>query len=311
MQPPSRRARPPLALLAPDVARAMIPAFSLPPLAGIGLKPEHVAPLLEACNGAGGVRTNWVEVHPQNYFCAGGPPHRWLTAVAERVPLSFHSTALSLGSADGPDALELDQLATLVARYQPASVSDHLSWSNAGGEKFPDLLPVPYTIEALGRLAANIDRVQTRLKRSILIENPSRYLAFAHDDMDEVDFLHALCARAGCGLLLDINNVDVSATNLGFDASTYLGALDASLVGEIHLAGHASEIFDDGTILKIDDHGAAISETCWSLFAALIARAGRRPTLIERDTNIPTYHDLMAEALHADMIMEAADGRAH
>jgi len=289
----------------------MIPAPSLTPRVGIGLKPEHYVAMLEACNGAGGVRTNWVEVHPQNYFCAGGPPHRWLTAVAEHVPLSFHSTALSLGSADGPDAWELDQLAALVARYQPASVSDHLSWSNAGGEKFPDLLPVPYTMEALERLIANIDRVQTRLKRAILIENPSRYLAFADDALDEVDFLHELCARAGCGLLLDINNVDVSATNLGFDAATYLSTLDASLVGEIHLAGHATDVFNDGTILKIDDHGAAISETCWSLYAAFIARSGRRPTLIERDTNIPTYDDLMAEACHAEMIMEAADGPAH
>lgn len=279
----------------------------MPPLAGIGLKPEHYVAMLEACNDASGVRTNWVEVHPQNYFAAGGPLHRWLTAVAERVPLSFHSTALSLGSADGPDAWELDQLATFVARYQPASVSDHVSWSNAGGEKFPDLLPVPYTREALDRLVENIDRVQTRLKRAMLLENPSRYLAFAQADMDEVAFLHELCARSGCGLLLDINNVDVSATNLGFDASAYLEQLDPALVGEIHLAGHATEHFDDGTRLKIDDHGAAISETCWSLYEAFIARAGRRPTLIERDTNIPSYDELIAEAHRADTIMRAFD----
>ena len=273
-------------------------------MAGIGLKPEHYTPMLEACSGVGGVRTNWVEVHPQNYFCAGGPPHRWLTAVAEHVPLSFHSTALSLGSAGGPDDLELAQLAALAERYHPASISDHLSWSNAAGEKFPDLLPVPYTLEALDRLVTNVDRVQTRLKRAILIENPSRYLAFANDDMDEVLFLHELCARTGCGLLLDINNVDVSATNLGFEATAYLERLNPTLVREIHLAGHSTEYFDDSSILKIDDHGSAISESCWALYDAFIARSGSVPTLIERDTNIPTYADLIAEACRADAVME-------
>ena len=219
----------------------------LPARAGVGLKPEHYAALLDACRGGGDFLGDWcpqwVEVHPQNYFGKGGPPHRWLTEVASEMPLSFHSTALSLGSADGPDDAELDQLAALVSRYQPASISDHLSWSNtgpsgAGGEKFPDLLPVPYTRAALAILQRNVDMVQNRLARRILIENPSRYLSFADDEMDEVDFIGQLCAETGCGLLLDINNIEVSATNLGFNASAYLARIDPALVGEIRRAQH-------------------------------------------------------------------------
>lgn len=296
--PSTSKAQP--AVLAPDVAIAMIFPTALPPCSGIGLKPEHYLPMLEAFTRDGGVRTNWVEIHPQNYFGAGGPPHRWLTCVAHEVPVSFHSTALSLGSASGPDLFELDQLATLAARYQPAIISDHLSWSNAAGEKFPDLLPVPYTRDALEMFVRNVDIVQTRLRRAILVENPSRYLAFAGDEIDEIGFLHELCARAGCGLLLDINNVEVSAANLGFDADAYLARVDATLVGEIHLAGHATEFFEDGSVLRIDDHGSAVSETCWASYESFIARSGPRPTLIERDTNLPSYDVLMAEAMRAD-----------
>ncbi len=281
----------------------MLSQSSLPPLAGIGLKPEHYAALLEERSGGGGVRTNWVEVHPQNYFGAGGSPHRWLTAIAETVPLSFHSTALSLGSADGPDVRELEQLAALMERYAPASVSDHLSWSNAGGEKFPDLLPIPYTFEALDRFARNVTIVQDRLRRAILIENPSRYLAFAHEELDEITFIEALCARTGCGLLLDINNVDVSATNLGFDARAFLARINPALVGEIHLAGHATEHYGDGTTLKIDDHGSAISDQCWALYDDFIARSGPRPTLIERDSNLPPFQELTTEAQRAGEVL--------
>lgn len=293
-------------MLAPNVAIATMPL--LPQTAGIGLKPEHYAAMLEAHAGGGGVRTHWVEVHPQNFFCSGGPAHRWLTAVASHVPLSFHSTALSLGSAEGLDAWELDQLAALTSRYQPASISDHLSWSNGDGEKFPDLLPIAYTHEALDRFIRHIDIVQERLQRTILIENPSRYLAFARQDMDEIDFLHALCARAGCRLLLDVNNIEVSAANLGFDAAGYIGRIDVGLIGEVHLAGHTTERYDDGTILKIDDHGSAVSDFCWGLYAGLIARSGPLPTLIERDTNVPSYDLLMAEARRADAVLTARHG---
>lgn len=277
----------------------------LPPLPGIGLKPEHYAQALKSVSAS--ISTSlappaWLEVHPQNYFGAGGPPHRWLTAIAEAFPLSFHSVGLSLGSAEGLDAEELDRLADLCARYEPAMVSDHLSWSGSASNRYPDLLPVPYTDQALGHFAAQVGRVQDRLNRRILIENPSRYLAFAGDDMAEVDFLHLLCERVGCGLLLDINNIEVSATNLGLDPLAMIDAIDPGLVGEVHLAGHAREDHVDGVLL-IDDHGSAVSDVTWALFARFVRRAGRMPVLIEWDTNVPEYSVLLAEATKAEAIM--------
>lgn len=275
----------------------------LPPETGIGLKPAHYRDILEPQSGA--PLPAWVEVHPQNYFVDGGPPHRWLTAVAERLPLSFHSVGLSIGTAEGLDDDELEQLAALCARYQPASVSDHLSWSGNSTDRYPDLLPIPYTQAALDHVAAQVSRVQDRLKRPILIENPSRYLAFAHDEMDEVSFLHALCCRSGCGLLIDINNVEVSCTNLQTDPFATIDAIDPALVGEIHLAGHATE-WHDGRPLLIDDHGSAVSELTWVLFDRFVARAGAKPVLIEWDTNVPAFDTLMAEAHRATRHMADA-----
>ena len=244
----------------------------------------------------------FVEVHPQNYFGDGGPPHRWLTAIAEKFALSFHSTTLSLGSAGGLNQAVLDRLADLVDRYAPVSISDHLSWSDVGGHHLPDLLPVPYTSVALDHFVGQVSRVQDRLGRTILIENPSRYLHFLGDEMSEVEFLGVLCKRSGCGLLLDINNVIVSANNLGFAPNDYLNNVSAALVGEIHLAGHAIED-DDGTLLFVDDHGSAVSEDCWSLYADFIAHAGGVPTLIEWDSDVPEFGVLMAEAARASAIM--------
>lgn len=291
----------------------MSPAYNQLPLgAGIGLKPEHYARLLA---GEAGTEHRpdtrvpaFVEVHPQNYFGDGGPPHRWLTAIAETFRLSFHSTTLSLGSADGLNEAVLDRLAQLVDRYAPASISDHLSWSDVGGHHLPDLLPVPYTKAALDHFAIQIGRVQNRLGRTLLIENPARYLAFIGDDMSEVDFLTTLCQRSGCGLLLDINNVIVSANNLGFNGDEYLDAIDPALVGEIHLAGHAVED-DDGALLFVDDHGSSVTEDCWSLYTHFIARSGPLPTLIEWDTNVPEFDILVAQAARAADIMNAERGR--
>ena len=293
-------------------------ARSLPPLAGIGLKPCHYGEVL----GQGGDAPHpaphpagvpaWVEVHPQNYFAQGGPAHRWLGAVAQVLPLSFHSTGLSLGSAEGPCPDELEGLARLVEIYQPAQVSDHLSWSVSGADRFPDLLPMPYDETALERLCASISAVQDRLRRPILIENPSRYLAFAGDTMDEATFLHQLCRQSGCGLLFDINNIAVSANNLGLDAMAMVDAIDPALVGEVHLAGHACEDHGD-FILAIDDHGSPVAPGTWALFARFIARAGTVPTLIEWDTDLPDYAVLMHEAAKADEILaaaEAGDARA-
>jgi uncharacterized protein len=275
----------------------------LPPKTGLGLKPQHYSCALGLVEGA--VQPPWVEVHPQNYMSDGGPPHRWLTAIREELPVSFHSTGLSLGSAGGLDRDELLRLKSLVARYQPASVSDHLSWSVGGGNLFPDLLPLPYTAETLAHFVAQVSRVQDALKREILVENPSRYLSFACDEMEESEFLSALCRSSGCGVLLDINNIEVSAKNLGLDATACLDAINPVLVGEVHLAGHAVEIHE-GNALLIDDHGSPVGDACWSLYTRFIARAGPVPTLIEWDTNVPDYAILFAEARKAETIMEAA-----
>ena len=275
----------------------------LPPLIGIGLKPAHYRDVLEPQPGF--PLPGWVEVHPQNYFVDGGPPHRWLSAIAERYPLSFHSVGLSIGTADGLDTGELEELAALCDRYDPASVSDHLSWSGNSGDRYPDLLPIAYTRAALDHVAAQVDRVQGRLQRRILVENPSRYLAFAHDEMDEVEFIHALCRRTGCGLLFDINNVEVSCTNLQSDPLAYVDAIDPALVGEIHLAGHATE-WHDGKPLLIDDHGSHVTDLTWSLFERFVRRAGAKPVLIEWDTNVPDYAVLIAEAERAASIVERA-----
>ena len=278
-----------------------------PPCVGVGLKPQHYVQALEAVSASTpfpGGSPAWFEVHPQNYFGAGGPPHRWLSAFAEKVPLSFHSVGLSLGSADGVNLAELEHLASLCDRYAPALVSDHLSWSGSASNRYPDLLPVPYTGEALLHFAEQVSRVQDRLGRAILVENPSRYLAFSGDTMGEADFLHALCAVSGCGLLLDINNIEVSATNLGLDAEAMVDAIDPSLVGEVHLAGHASEDHAHGPLL-IDDHGSAVTDATWLLFQRFVQRAGPRPTLIEWDTDVPAFDVLLGEAAKADAIMQS------
>lgn len=279
------------------------PPTTLPPLVGIGLKPQHYEALLDPDHPT--PPPEWVEVHPQNYFGDGGPPHRWLTAISELYPLSFHSVGLSLGSVDGLNAHDLDRLAILCDRYQPASVSDHLSFSGNAHNRFADLLPVPYTRTSLDHFSGEIGKAQDRLKRNILIENPSRYLAYRGDEMSEIEFIEALLAKSGCRLLFDINNVEVSATNLGFSAEAYVDAINPEWVGEIHLAGHAVEIHDSGPLL-IDDHGSHVTQTTWNLYRRFIERAGPRPTLIEWDTDTPELDELMAEAGKAAAIMDEA-----
>lgn len=280
---------------------------TLPPGSGIGLKPQHYAELLDPASPI--PRPRWVEVHPQNYFCDGGPPHRWLTAIAENFPLSFHSVGLSLGSAEGLIPDQLDRLAALCARYRPAAVSDHLSFSGLAHDRFADLLPIPYTAISLDHFAAQIDRVQQRLGRAMLIENPSCYLAFADNEMAETDFVARLIARTGCGLLLDINNVIVSCGNLGGDPAEWLAQIDPAWVGEIHLAGHAREMHDSGP-LYIDDHGSAVGDAAWALYTDFIAANGPVPSLIEWDTNTPDLGTYLAEAAKAEAILGAAE-RAH
>jgi uncharacterized protein len=213
-----------------------------------------------------------------------------------------------LGSADGLDADHLAAIADLARRIQPGLISDHLSWSASGGVHLPDLLPLPYTQEALGVVARNIDQVQTALGRRILIENPSTYLAFADSALDEAEFLGELTGISGCGLLLDVNNIAVSSGNLGEAPmrrlERLLDHLPADAIGEIHLAGHAIRRFDNGATVRIDDHGSPVSDEVWALYETLIDRVGARPTLIEWDTNIPTFDLLQAEAAIAQSILD-------
>ena len=287
---------------------ARSPDMHLPPRGGIGLKPAHYAELLEA-HGRGAAPA-WAEVHPQNYFGAGGPPHRWLTAVVERMPLSFHSVGLSLGSPEGVDTDQLRRLAELTDRYNPAMVSDHLSWSGVAGERYPDLLPLPMTSETLEHFAREVARVQDRLGRRILIENPSRMLAFRGDTYDEPGFLTALARRSGCGILLDINNIIVGALNLGFDAGAYVDQIDPRLVGEIHVAGHTVEEHPDGARVSRSTitgrRSASNAGRCWTVSSPGPAP---RPVLVERDNAIPAFAELAAEVARADRMLmrEMAD----
>ena len=273
----------------------------LPARGGIGLKASHFADVLDAAGRGAGL--HWAEVHPQNYMMAGGPMHGWLTAIREVLPVSFHSVGLSLGDPAGCDRDQLERLAILIDRYQPAMVSDHLSWSSLAGERIPDLLEAPMTQASLTHFATAVSRVQDRLQRPILVENPSRMLAFAGDDYDEPAFLANLCARSGCGLLLDVNNVIVSSINLGFDPIDYLDVIDGQLVGEIHVAGHSIEDHGPGIRLAIDDHGSPISEQCWGLLARLIDRIGPKPVLVERDNDVPEFAELAAECARADRLL--------
>jgi uncharacterized protein len=276
---------------------------SLPPHAGIGLKPQHYEAILDPDHAAG--RPHWVEVHPQNYFGNGGPPHRWLSAIAENFPVSFHSVGLSLGSAGGLMMDQLERLAALCNRYRPALISDHLSFSGNAHDRFADLLPIPYTQSMLDHFADQVNRVQQRLGRQMLIENPSCYLAYRGNEMREPEFLGELIARTGCGLLLDINNIVVTTGNLGGAAEDYLAAIDPDWVGEIHLAGHATEQHDSGP-LYIDDHGSVVGARVWELYSAFIERTGPKPTLIEWDTDVPYYAILMAETQKAEALLVEA-----
>jgi len=259
---------------------------NLPLGAGVGLKTEHYAQAL-ACNAEG----LWYEVHPENYM-VGGPRLAWLQRMAERHPLSLHGVALSLAADAEPDAAHLRRLRTLIDQVKPALVSEHLAWSTWRGQYHPDLLPFPRSREALTRISDNILRTQEALGRSIALENPSHYLQVQGHDWDEIDFLDELVRRTGCTLLLDVNNVHVSAHNLGFDAAAYLDRFPAQAISEVHLAGHSH---DTQGALLIDSHDAAIAEPVWALFRRLIARIGPHPTLIERDGNLPAFDDLLGE----------------
>jgi len=270
--------------------------------AGLSLKPAHYDEALAAPADA-----RWFEVHPENYDVDGGPRLAWLDAVRARHPLSLHGVSLSLAADAPPDPRALARLARLATRFEPALVSEHLAWSTWRGAHLPDLLPFPRTRAALDRIAANVSIAQDALKRRIAIENPSHYLAIEGHELPEIAFLEALSRRTGCALLLDVNNVHVGARNLGYDAGAYVDAFPADAIAEVHLAGHSPDP-THGDALLIDSHDAPIAPAVWALYERLIRRIGPRPTLIERDDNLPAYAELDAEReIAATMLARAAD----
>ncbi len=273
----------------------------LPDRAGVGLKAEHYADILATRPDIG-----WFEVHPENYMGAGGPPHRYLTEIRDRYPLSLHGVGLSIGSSGALDRAHLDRLRTLVERYQPESFSEHLAWSTHDAGFLNDLLPLPYTPETLALVCAHIDQVQDHLGRRMLLENPATYVVFDESTIEEIDFLSEIAKRTGCGLLLDVNNVYVSCTNHRRDAAAYIDAFPMAHVGEIHLAGHAEDRDDAGNRLLIDAHDRRVIDDVWALYHRTIARAGPKPTLIEWDNDIPVWPVLLAEAMTAEAVLAAA-----
>ena len=266
----------------------------IPARAGIGLRAPHCREIIDTRPDIA-----WVEVHSENYFGDGGQPHQFLERIRRDHPLSLHGVGLAMGSAAPLDRGHLDKLVRLIARYEPGLVSEHLCWGAAGGRHLNDLLPLPYTEEALAHVCGRIEQTQAHLGGQILIENVSSYLQFRHSTIPEWEFLAELAARSGCAILLDVNNIHVSAVNHGFDALTYLNAIPAAAVREIHLAG-----FDASGPCLIDTHGTAVSDDVWTLYRAALARVGPRPTLIEWDTDIPALGVLLAEAAKATRILE-------
>jgi hypothetical protein len=270
----------------------------VPAAAGIGLRAPHYAQVLERRPALA-----LLEVHSENFFAAGGSSLAWLERFRGLYPLSFHGVGLSLGSSESVDAIHLAKLASLVERFEPALVSEHLCWSSAAGRHSNDLLPLPYTEEALGVLVAHVDAVQERLGRRILVENVSSYMRFEHSTLPEWEFVSEVARRSGCGVLLDVNNIWVNSRNHGFDPRDFLAAIDPATVGEIHLAG-----FESQGALLIDTHSRAVTEDVWSLYRATIERLGPRPTIIEWDADIPALDVLLAEAVKADAVLDRARG---
>ncbi|WP_255724916.1 DUF692 domain-containing protein [Photobacterium sp. OFAV2-7] len=272
---------------------------------GVGLRSPHITQVLAEKPDIG-----WLEVHSENYFITTSTARQQLRQIAEHYPISCHGIGLSLGSADPLDRQHLSQLKQLVDEIDPIAVSDHLSWSSVDGQFFNDLLPLPYTEEALVHFCRKVEQVQEYLGRQMLIENPSSYLSFASSAIPEWEFLHQVQQRTGCGLLLDLNNIYVSAFNHGFDCDQYIAALDASAVKEIHLAGFTVKQFEDGEIW-IDTHSKPVSEPVWQLYRRWVQQHGRTPTLIEWDLDIPPLSVLLGEADKARNIImqEAQDGQ--
>jgi hypothetical protein len=287
------------------------PAHPIAGFAGTSFKHEHLPAIL-----ADGKQDGFFEIHAENYMGAGGSPHDALTRIREDYPLSLHGVCMSIGGPRPLDKAHLRRFKALVDRYEPALVSEHLAWSTHGTTYFNDLLPLPYTRATLARVADHIDEAQETIGRPILLENPSTYVVFRESTMIEADFIRELVRRTGCGLLLDVNNVFVSATNHGYSALGYLADFPLEHVGEIHLAGHAEQADDEDELLLIDSHDGPVAGAVWKLFDIVIGRYGPIPTLVEWDNNIPDWPILKAEAAAARTILDRhahmyKPGKAH
>ncbi|WP_024511497.1 DUF692 domain-containing protein [Bradyrhizobium sp. ARR65] len=275
------------------------PAFSVDGLAGTSFKPQHLSAIL-----ADGKQRGFFEVHAENYMGEGGAPHRALEAVRREHPVSVHGVCMSIGGPQPLDKTHLARFGMLVERYEPILVSEHLAWSTHETTYFNDLLPLPYTEATLSLVCDHIDEVQEAIRRPLLLENPSTYVAFRESTMGETEFIRRIAQRTGCGLLLDVNNVFVSATNHGFSPLDYLSDFPLAFVGEIHLAGHAEQSDDEGDMLLIDSHDCPVVDAVWKLFEIVVGRCGLIPTLIEWDSNIPAWPILKAEAAAAQAILD-------
>jgi len=271
----------------------------VPPRVGVGLKGEHAADIFDNARGVA-----FFEVHAENYMGDGGAPHALLAKIRERFPLSLHGVGLSIGGAKPLDRTHLARLQRLVALYRPGLFSEHLAWSTHDDVYLNDLLPLPYNETTLARVVAHVEQAQKVLGVKLLLENPSTYLAFEASTMSETEFLSEVVARTGCGLLLDVNNVQVSATNNGFDAFEYLDSFPVAAVGEMHLGGHAEERDAEGSALLVDSHASPVADPVWRLYEYAIERTGPVPTLIEWDNDVPAYSVLAAEAARADQVIE-------
>ena len=276
----------------------------IPAKAGIGLRFQHHQIVVDERPDVA-----WMEVHTENYM-GGGTPLRFLDAIRRDIPISLHGVGLSLGSAAGLDPTHLERIRQVAERIEPGLMSEHLAWSVVDGTYLADLLPLPMTEEALDIVCRHVDQTQSYLKARILIENPSTYVTFRHSTIPEWEFIAAVGARTGCGILCDVNNIYVSARNHGWDASTYLAALPPALVGEIHLAGHSIRRLADGRTLRLDDHASRVSDDVWALYLQALARFGPVPTLIEWDNDVPSLDVLLDEARHAGVLMAGSTSEA-
>ncbi len=277
------------------------PKGALPRATGVGYKPQHFQDILSNPEPVA-----WLEIHAENYMGDGGRPLAQLRHLSERFPISVHGVGLSIGSEGPLDAEHLGRLKRLVGWLRPASFSEHLAWSTHDAGFLNDLLPLPYTERALARVASHIDQVQDVLGRRMLLENPSTYLAFAESEMTEIEFLTEIARRTGCGLLLDVNNVFVSATNQQMDPRAYIDAFPHHHVGEIHLGGHDEDMDEHGAPLLIDSHGREVVDPVWALYAHAVRAGGPQPTLIEWDNDVPDWPVLAAEAGRAAEILQGA-----